>query len=127
MTRAQMRRERKKKKRKQATYTLTQEQVDNLVKAKLKEALADDDYIREVSDDVYSDVLNTSITLFLYFPLKVFVDKYWEKFDNDPQVLSDFVNDILGCYEDWQDGKFTEEDMKEELWQKAGVRLEEGK
>lgn len=119
MTRSQMRRAQKAKKKREAKYTLTQSQIDSMIKDAAKELMED------AKEDIVADTINTSMVLFLSFPLKVFVDKYWDDLGGDKMILEEFVEDILECYEKWQDGEYDLDELRNWLWEYAGVKLEE--
>lgn len=85
-----------------------------------------DEVIRSSEDicrEAWSDGIRDSLILMLTFPLEVLRTKYWTKEQFDENI-SDFMDDILQLYDDFQEGKVTLEELKEDLWKYGGIRLE---
>ena len=115
MSRAELRREAKKK-TKIATYNLTEEQLDILVKRKVKEELA------KIEKNSNEDILNTAMLLLLTLPLEVLMDHYWQK--TYSKRIPEFTEYVLEYYKKWQDGELDLDKLREDLWEFGGVRLE---
>lgn len=115
--RAEMRRlQREEKKVNTATYNLTQAQLDAIVSEKIGKKIA------ETKKEIYEETVNTVLALVLTLPLEVLMDHYWQK--SYRQKLPGFVDKVLEYYEMWQDGKIDMEDLKKDLWEYGGIRLE---
>lgn len=105
MNRAERRRaEKQAKKDKVTTYNLTQEQINQIKQEASKEAI------------------DTAFTLMLALPLEVLKEKYWAK--SAKRRLPEFVDDVLSLYENWDTGLLTIEEMREDLWEYGGIKLE---
>ena len=109
-------REAKKNKANQNNYTLP----DNLDKA-LKRGI--DKEIHRVREEAFDDAINVAMILLLTLPLKVLMDKYWKK--SYVQRLPQFTEYVIEYYQRWQNGEIDIEDLKQDLWEYGGVRLEE--
>lgn len=115
--RAELRRlQREEKKANTATYNLTQAQLDAIVNEKIGKKIA------ETKKEIYEDTVNTVLALVLTLPLEVLMDHYWQK--SYRQRLPGFVDKVLEYYEMWQDGKIDMDDLKKDLWEYGGIRLE---
>lgn len=116
--RAEMRRnKRETEKANTATYNLTQSQLDAIVNEKIGKKIA------EAKKDIYEETVNTVLALVLTLPLEVLMDHYWQK--SYRQRLPGFIDKVLEYYEMWQDGKIDMEDLKKDLWEFGGIRLED--
>nr|UWI42002.1 MAG: hypothetical protein [Bacteriophage sp.] len=118
MGRAERRRlEREKSKQKTATYNLTKEQLDKLVEDQIK------DRLKVVKKQAMEDAINTAMTLLLVLPMEVLMDHYWKK--TYAKKIPEFTELVLQYYERWQNGELDMDEMKKDLWEYGGVRLEE--
>lgn len=116
---AEMRRARKdEKKYKTATYTLTQEQLDKMVRDKIE------DELKKVKEEATEDAVNTAMVLLLTLPLEVLMDHYWTK--SYAKRIPKFTDRVIEYYERWQNGELDMEKLKEDLWNYGGVKLVEG-
>lgn len=116
--RAERRRlEREKSKQKTATYNLTKEQLDKLVEDQIK------DRLKAVKKQAMEDAINTAMTLLLVLPMEVLMDHYWKK--TYAKKIPEFTELVLQYYERWQNGELDMDEMKKDLWEYGGVRLEE--
>lgn len=107
--RAELRRtQREEKKANTATYNLTQAQLDAIVSEKIGKKI--------------EETVNTVLALVLTLPLEVLMDHYWQK--SYRQRLPGFVDKVLEYYGKWQDGEIDMEDLKKDLWEFGGIRLE---
>lgn len=119
MGRAEMRRARKEEKKyKTVTYTLTQEQLDKMVRDKIG------DELERVKKEATDDAVNTAMVLLLTLPLEVLMDHYWTK--SYAKRIPKFTDLVLEYYERWQDGELDMDKLKEDLWVYGGVKLVEG-
>lgn len=118
MGRAERRRlEREKNRQKTATYNLTKEQLDKMVEDQIKERL------KEVKKQATEDAVVTAMTLMLVLPMEVLMDHYWVK--SYAKRIPQFTELVLQYYERWESGELDMEEMKKDLWEYGGVRLEE--
>ena len=104
------------KKDKVATYNFTQEQLDTIVRQKVK---AEVENIRKQARDEAVDI---AITLMLALPIKVIKDKYWVK--TAKRRLPKFIDNVLSLYGSWEKGVLTIEELREDLWNYGGIKLE---
>ena len=119
MGRAEMRRARKdEKKYKTVTYTLTQDQLDKIVRDKIG------DELKRVKNEATEDAVNTAMILLLTLPLEVLMDYYWPK--SYAKRIPKFTDRVIEYYERWQNGELDMEKLKEDLWNYGGVKLVEG-
>lgn len=119
MGRAEMRRARKdEKKYKTVTYTLTQEQLDKIVRDKIG------DELKRVKKEATEDAVNTAMILLLTLPLEVLMDYYWPK--SYAKRIPKFTDRVIEYYERWQNGELDMDKLKEDLWNYGGVKLVEG-
>lgn len=115
--RAELRRtQREEKRANTATYNLTQAQLDAIVSEKIGKKIA------ETKKEIYEETVNTVLALVLTLPLEVLMDHYWQK--SYRQRLPGFVDKVLNYYKKWQDGEIDMEDLKKDLWEFGGIRLE---
>lgn len=118
MGRAEMRRAaREKEKAKTATYNLTREQLDILVKEEMQK------HIGNMRQEVTDDAVNTAMTLLLTLPMKVLMDHYWTK--SARQRIPQFTEHLLDYYQKWQAGEFEMDELQQELWEFGGIKLVE--
>lgn len=118
MSRAEMRRmQREQKKAKTATYNLTKEQLDAMVEERIGSR------IKEAKEAATYDAVNTAMTLMLVLPMEVLMDHYWQK--SYATKIPEFTNYVLKYYERWMKGELDMDEMKKDLWEYGGVRLEE--
>lgn len=106
MNRAERRRaEKQAKKDKVSTYNLTQEQINQIKKEARDEAI------------------DTAFTLMLAIPLEVLIgDGYWAK--SAKRRLPKFLDDVLSLYDSWNKGVLTIEELREDLWNIGGIKLQ---
>lgn len=115
--RAEMRRNKREAvKANTATYNLTQAQLDAIVSEKIGKKIVD------AKKEIYEETVNTVLALVFTLPLEVLMDHYWQK--SYRQRLPGFVDKVLKYYEKWQDGEIDMEDLKKDLWEFGGIRLE---
>lgn len=98
--------------KKPATYNLTIEQINSMVKERMK------DEIEQAKQDGQVEAL----ALMFCIPLEVLKDHYWQK--SYEKRLPQFTNYILKYYEQWLNGQLDINKLKDDLWEHGGVRLE---
>lgn len=119
MGRAEMRRaNRDDKKAKTATYNLTKAQLDSMIREGIRDKIAG------IKKEAAEEAVNTAMILLLSLPLKVLMEHYWKK--SYAKRIPEFTNYILMYYRMWQDGELDMDELRNELWEYGGVRLEEG-
>lgn len=106
-----------KAKAKTATYNLTEEQIDLMVRERIGKML------EEAKQQATQEAVNTAMVLLLSLPLEVLMNHYWKK--SYAKKIPEFTNYILEYYRMWQDGELDIETLKDDLWEYGGVRLEE--
>lgn len=117
MNRAERRRAaREQEKAKTATYNLTQAQLEAMIQQGIGEKL------RQVKQEATEEAVNTAMVLLLTLPLEVLMDFYWKK--SYARRIPEFTEHVLDYYEKWQNGELDIEDLKKDLWEYAGIRLE---
>ena len=115
MNRAERRRAGKKDK--VVTYNYTKEQLDALVRAKVKEEVV------TIRKQATEDAVDVAVTLMLALPMEVLIgDGYWAK--SAKWRIPRFLEDVLSIYDSWQKGVFTLEELREDLWKYGGIKLE---
>ena len=118
MGRAERRRNAKnERKEKKATYNLTREQLNHMVHERVED---ERDHMRQ---EAMEEAINTAMLLLLTLPLKVLMDHYWNK--SYTKRMPEFINYVLSYYEQWQKGELDMDELRKELWEYGGVRLEE--
>lgn len=119
MGRAERRRAQKnEQKAKTATYNLTKDQLDAVVREKIGDKLA------RIKQEATEEAVNTAMVLLLTLPLEVLMDYYWKK--SYAKRIPEFTNHVLEYYEMWQNGELDMDKLKEDLWKYGGVKLMEG-
>lgn len=118
MGRAEHRRAlREDRKAKTATYNLTETQLNAMIQERIKDDIA------RIKREATEDAVNTAMTLMLALPLEVLMDHYWQK--SYEKRLPEFVDHVLEYYRMWQDDELDMDELKRDLWEYGGVRLEE--
>lgn len=119
MGRAERRRAQKEANKKPATYNFTREQAEQAIRRGIEKEL------QRVKEEATDDAINTAMILLLTLPLTVLMEHYWQK--SYTQRLPKFTELLLEYYERWQNGELDMEELKSNLWEYGGVRLEESK
>ncbi len=109
--------EREAVKAKTATYNLTKDQLDALVKERIQEDL------KRIKQEATDEAINTAMILLLTLPLEVLMDHYWQK--SYAKRIPRFTELVLEYYTRWQNGEIDIEDLKRDLWEYGGVKLQE--
>ena len=106
MNRAERRRaEKQATKAKVATYNLTEDQIN------------------KIKQDASKEAIDTAFTLMLALPLEVLIgDGYWVK--SAKKRLPKFMDEVLSLYDSWNKGVLTIEELREDLWNYGGIKLE---
>ena len=118
MTRAEMRRQKKQEEKdKTATYNFTKAQLDAVIEKEVRQKL------EEMRDKATEDAIGTAMVLLFTIPMKVLIDHYWTK--SYRQKLPKFADYMLEYTNAWRDGELDIDKAREELWEYAGLRLEE--
>ena len=106
MTRAERRRaEKEAQKRKTVVYNLTQEQID------------------QIKEEARDEAVDIAFNLMLALPLEVLLGEgYWEK--TAKRRLPKFLEEVLSLYDAWNKGVLTLEELREDLWNYGGIKLE---
>jgi len=118
MNRAERRRaEREAQKKKTKTYNFTHEQAEQAIKRGIEKEL------QRVKQEATDDAINTAMVLLLTLPLTVLMEHYWQK--SYAQRLPKFTELLLDYYQRWQNDELDMEELKSNLWEYGGVRLEE--
>lgn len=104
MGRAEMRRQKRADQKKQKVYTLTQAQID------------------KIKADATEEAVNQAMTLMLTIPLEVLITDYWPK--TAYKRGQEFTEKVLALYHRWEAGEVSMDELKEDLWEYGGIRLE---
>lgn len=103
MGRAELRRIQKENGKKTKTYTLTQEQMDELYNKSLEEAV------------------KKAFFLMLAIPLEILItEEYWMK--SAKEKIPKFMDEVLYLYNAYEEGSISIEEMEMDLWNFAGVK-----
>ena len=108
--------ERKEQKARTKTYNLTEAQLQTYVRQAIEKELKND------HEEIMNESTNTAMILLLTLPLEVLMDHYWPK--SYAKKIPEFTNYVLEYYERWQNGELDMDELKEDLWEYGGVRLE---
>ena len=92
------------KKDKVATYNLTQGQIN------------------QIKQEARDEAVEVAVTLMLALPLEVLKDKYWVK--TAKRRLPKFLDNVLSLYDSWNKGLLTIEELRGDLWNYGGIKLE---
>lgn len=118
MGRAERRRDAKNaKKEKCFTYNLTREQLNNMLYERVGDELV------RMKQEAMDEAVNAAMILLLTLPLKVLIDHYWKK--TYTKRIPEFIDYVLEYYGLWQKGELDLDELRKELWEYGGIRLEE--
>ena len=88
-----------------ATYNLTQDQIN------------------KIKQEARDEAIDTAFTLMLAIPLKVLTGEgYWVK--SAKKRMPKFLDEIFSIYDSWNKGDITIEELREDLWNIGGIKLE---
>lgn len=99
------------------SYSITRSQLHNAVRQVTEEDL------KRIKQEAMEDAINTAMALLLVLPMEVLMDHYWKK--TYAKKIPEFTELVLQYYELWQNGELDMDEMKKDLWEYGGVRLEE--
>lgn len=117
MSRAEMRRQKREtEKSKTATYNLTQAQLDSMIDAALGKRIDD------AKQAAAEKAMTQAVTLMLVLPLEVLMDHYWKK--SYAKRIPEFTQYVLEYFEKWENGELDMDELKRDLWEYGGVKLE---
>lgn len=117
MSRAEMRRQKREtEKSKTATYNLTQAQLDAMIDAALGKRIDD------AKQAATEKAMTQAVTLMLVLPLEVLMDHYWKK--SYAKRIPEFTQHVLEYFEKWENGELDMDELKRDLWEYGGVKLE---
>lgn len=117
MGRAERRRLENQRGKQVKTYNLTRAHLHNAVRQVTEGDL------KRIKQEAMEDAINTAMTLLLVLPMEVLMDHYWKK--TYVKKIPEFTELVLQYYERWQNGELDMDEMKKDLWEYGGVRLEE--
>lgn len=123
MTRAERRRAEKREKKRIATYNLTEEQLDIMIRERIVEAL--DEARQEGYEAGKDDGVGYALELLLLLPNGVLKDYYWKK--TYDKKLPEFTQRLLEYYNKWENNELNIEQLRDDLWEYAGIRIEKRK
>jgi len=123
MNRAERRRLKKKaeKEKHPATYTFTKETLDMYVKQALEKEY--NERIERVKEAAMEAAIDHAISLLFALPCEVLKDHYWKK--TYKKRLPGFVDHLFEYYEKWKNDELSTEQLKADLWEYGGIKLEE--
>lgn len=117
MSRAEMRRQKREtEKSKTATYNLTQAQLDAMIDAALGKRI---DAAKQAATE---KAMTQAVALMLVLPLEVLMDHYWKK--SYAKRIPEFTRYVLEYFEKWENGELDMDELKRDLWEYGGVKLE---
>lgn len=116
MSRAERRRKDREAKKAQATYTFTKAQLDRAIKEGVEKE------IQKAKKEATDEAIGTVLALLLTIPLEVLMDHYWQK--TYAKRLPKFTEYVLDYYDRWSRGELDMEELKKDLWEYGGVKLE---
>ena len=105
MTRAERRRLQRENSKKDKTYTLTQEQID------------------QIKQDAIKEAVDVSFILMLYIPLKRLAEEYWKK--TAAKRIPQFAAECIKIYEDLGNDKITINEIVKETEKLAQIKMSE--
>lgn len=120
MTRAERRRAEKAAKKKPATYNMTIDQVNALVKERIN------DDIEGIKQEVWErteEATNKLTTILFGLPCIILREHYWKKAPDKKFI--EFAEHLMRYYQAWQNNEITDEWIKTQLWDIAGIAFEE--
>lgn len=123
MTRAERRRSEKKENKRTVTYNLTEEQLDIMIRERIVEAI--DEARQEGYEAGKEDGVGCALELLLLLPLGVLKDHYWKK--TYDKKLPEFTQHVLNYYNEWENDELDIEQLQDDLWNYAGIRIEKVK
>lgn len=101
---------------KEKTFTFTETQLKKYIDEYVE------DQIKKAKEDGMKDAVDQTLTLMFTLPLEVLMDFYWKK--SYRKKIPEFVGHLLAYYKKWEEGELDMDQMKEDLWEYGGVKLE---
>lgn len=92
--------------------------------AKFDLAMAQRIFTKEISNDLHEKVVNEILALMLVLPMEVLMDHYWVEEKDYKKKIPEFIEYVLEYHQKWENGELNLDEMKEDLWTYAGIRLE---
>ena len=114
MNRAERRRQARKRKRDEATYSVNKNGLRKLTHEVAEEQLA----------EARAEGMNDALLLMWALPLMVLRDHFWQK--SFQRQAKKFCEELFDLYSQWQDGGLDISDIRNDLWEYGGIRLERG-
>lgn len=102
--------------KKKKVYTVSSEQLDILIKNGISAE------VEKIKEEATNKAIETAMVLTLALPTIVLAEKYWSK--SVDKKVPKFVNEVLELFYKWENGEITEQDLRDVLWDKAGVKFE---
>lgn len=120
MTRAERRRkDREQKKSETATYNLTIDQLDQMVRDRIAKEIED------AKEQSTRDAIDVAMLLMVNIPMKVLKDHYWKK--TYDKKLPEFYNLVMDYFEKWQSDEFNIYELQNEMKKYNSIKiLEDG-
>lgn len=116
--RAEKRRRLKEKRKNANTYGIRKSELSDIVREKVTKEFG------IVKEEAMNEAVNTAMLLLLTLPMTVLMDHYWK--DDYAEKIPGFTEHLLNYYSMWQNDELDMEELKKDLWEYGGVRLEEG-
>ena len=92
-------------------------------KTKTRFYTLNEDQIEQVKKQARDEAVNVAFTLMLAIPLEVLIGEgYWEK--SAKKRIPKFLDDVLSLYESWEKGVLSMEELREDLWNIGGIKLD---
>ena len=76
-------------------------------------------------EDITKEAVNQAMLLLFVLPMEVLMDFYWQK--SYQKKIPEFTQHLLDYYGAWENGELDMDEMKKDLWEYGGIRLEETK
>lgn len=123
MSRAELRRAaREQQKANTVTYTFTQAQFDEKIQRAIKEELSKQR--SEIWQEGFEEGLDSAFILMIALPMRVLMNHYWPK--SYEKQLPGFVEHILDYKEAFDRGEIDINELVNEVYELAGVKLTKG-
>lgn len=93
---------------------MPQQQIQRIVKSEMKKEMA----------DMQKEMLAEAMSILLTIPMEVLMDHFWPK--SYRTKIPKFTSLVIEYFDKLQNGELDIEEMKKDLWEYGGVRLEPG-
>lgn len=114
MTRAERRRL-EKSTGKKATYNVTEEQLDLMIKERLEQQWS------RLKQEVTNDAVDELITILFTLPMAVLMEDFWPK--SYDKKIPKFTEKLLVKYNQYVEGEMDINELKDRLWNEAGIKM----